>query len=210
VSDDPLGNSFTQNVTLGNGTTTIDNGALTLTQTLVPTGANAEWLVLDYQATGVGLIGGNPNITQSYSATGATSSLTVLSQFFFNWTVNGALINSITNGVFPETIEADPINPSLGNVFSYSGGGTDGNAPAMSWNLYDYVSPYSKIDGAGVDVGTATGFVFAGLVTNTSVPEPSSLVLAGIASVAVMIWKRSAGLWAVAAQPRRRRSASRQ
>ena len=39
VDDSPLGTSFTQNVLLGAGTTVLDAGELTLTQTLIPAGS---------------------------------------------------------------------------------------------------------------------------------------------------------------------------
>ena len=90
VDDSPLGTNFTQNVTLGNGATTLDHGELTLTQTLIPAGGGAEWLILDYQATGSGLIGGNANINWEYEATAQTAGSTDFDAWFFNWTVNGA------------------------------------------------------------------------------------------------------------------------
>jgi PEP-CTERM motif len=184
ISDDPAGNSFNGTVTLGAGTTTIDNGLLTLTQTLVPEGPNAEWLVLDYQATGNGLIGGNPGIYWNYTATGQTDGQTILSARFFNWTANGSFFNSIQPLGGDGNIEPDPLNPGLGNVFSVGSVANTGS----TWSLGAYLSPsYSYIGDAGINANTANGFVFAGLVTNAAVPEPSSLVLLGIASLGGLV-----------------------
>jgi hypothetical protein len=176
VQDSPLGSGFTQNVTLGPGTTTLDKGELTLTQSVVIAGPTSEWLVLDYQATGTGLIGANPNINWEYSAL-AQATTSNLTNWFFNWTVNGQFFNSITDNGPWSGVEPDPINPSLGNVFSYSGSFPAGT----SWDLFAQVSPYSYNGDSGVDVSTANGFVFAGLIANTSVPEPSSLCLGAVA-----------------------------
>jgi PEP-CTERM motif len=187
VQDSPLGTSFTQTVTLGAPSTVLDQGELTLTQTLVPAGPGSEWLVLNYQATGSYLIGGDPGINWEYEATGQTTSPTNLTLQFFNWTVNGSFINTINSSVWGQPIVADPLNPSLGNVFLITGAGVDPSTAQTSWPVFAQIDPYSLNDSGGDDTSTANGFVFAAMVTDATVPEPSSFMLASIASVAIAI-----------------------
>jgi hypothetical protein len=60
VSGDNAPNNYLQGVTLTPGTTTIDNGAVQITQTFVNAPGGAEWLVLDMLATN-GFLYGDPN-----------------------------------------------------------------------------------------------------------------------------------------------------
>ena len=93
-------------------------------------------------------------------------------------------MNSINhNGPWSGPIEPDPVNPSLGDVFSYKF-----SPPLMgtSWNLFAQIYPYSYDGDSGINVSTANGFVFGALISN-AVPEPSSLALGVLASVSVAI-----------------------
>jgi hypothetical protein len=178
VDDSPLGTSFSQNVTLGPGTTVLDQGELTLTQTLVSVSPGTQWIVLDYQATGGRLIGADPNINWEYSAIGKCTP-SIGAQWFFNWTIDGSFINSINEGGPWAEVGPDPINPALGNVFNYMG-----PLPAAgSFDMYAQIYPYSYNGASGVDISKANGFIFGGLITAAPVPEPSTLALCGIGGI---------------------------
>jgi hypothetical protein len=177
VQDSPLGTNFTQNVTLARGTTTLDSGEMTLTQTLVTSGPNSQWLLLDFEATNGGLLAGNPSGYFQINQSSQLSEPGNFTGFFNDWSVNGKPTGPISAfGGF--TTETNPINASLGLVY-----GSFFLDPTVRTSIgtYAFVSPYSLIASGGMDPNSVNGFTMGIQITN--VPEPSSLTLTAIGSV---------------------------
>jgi hypothetical protein len=185
VDDSPIGTNFSQNVTLSPGMTTLDQGEMTLTQSLFTTGPNTQWLVLDLEATGGRLLAGNLSGFWEISADAALSSPGGFTGVFGYWSVNGAPTNPINpwGSGFITDVEADPLNPSISPVF----GAEFANAIATGTTVLNLpqlivVSPYSHISAGGMNPNAVNGFVIGLQVTNSAVPEPSSLCLGLIAA----------------------------
>ncbi len=183
-------NTFGQTVTLSPGTTTIDGGALTLTQQIVDQ-SSGEWLILTVQATG----------SDIYSSTDADWSifasgidLTELSNgiaFYLDWGTNGVLANPTTGFGSIPLLGTNPITGS-GNVF---GGLLNGSAdgitqwPTPTGALLD---PFGIINDSGIAPPGLNEFQDAIEVAAAPVPEPSSLVMlaVGIAGFAALRRRR--------------------
>jgi PEP-CTERM motif-containing protein len=184
VDDSPIGTNFSQNVTLNPGMTTLDLGEMTLTQSLVTTGPNTQWLVLDLEATGGRLLAGNLSGFWEIGADAALAAPGGFTGVFGYWSVNGVPTNPINpfGGGFLGFVESDPVNPSISPVF----GEEFGHAIATGTTVLNlpglvFVSPYSHIAAGGMDPSAVNGFVIGLEVTNSqSVPEPSSLCLGAI------------------------------
>jgi hypothetical protein len=182
VTDSPLSTNFTQNVTLGASTTTLDAGEMMLTQTIIQDGPNAQWLILDFEATGSHLLAGDPNAYWDIDAVAPISAPGQISAWFSDWTVNGTWQNA-TSGIGGLITEPNPLGSNPANVF-----GSDTPPPwpvTTSFDTFTNVSPYSYISAGGMDTTTVNGFVMGSLLTSASVPEPSSVVLATIGGVTV-------------------------
>ena len=89
VDDSPISTDFSQTVTLGASMTTLDQGEMTLAQTLVSTGPNTQWLVLDFEATGGLLLAGNLGGYWAIDTDPALSSPAGFTGIFGYWSVNG-------------------------------------------------------------------------------------------------------------------------
>ena len=184
VDDSAIGTNFSQTVTLGPGTTTLTGEMMTLGQSLVTTGPNTQWLVLDFEATGGHLLAGNLSGFWSIGADAALAAPGGFTGVFGYWSVNGAPTNPINpwGSGFIDFVETDPLNPSIKPVFGYE----FGHAIASGTTVIDLpnltlVSPYSHISAGGMNPNAVNGFVIGLEVTNTqSVPEPSSLCLGAI------------------------------
>jgi hypothetical protein len=181
VDDSPLATNFTQDVTLAAGTITLDKGELTLTQSLIPAGPGLEWLVLDFQATGSHLLAGNPNVTWEITADMPVSSPGVIIGDFEDWTISGKCFDA-TSPLGSIQVRPNPLGTTPANVF----GNEAESVPVTTFNHGSiFVTPYKGIATAGMDPTAVNGFV-GGALLSSSVPEPSSAVLAGISGV-VMI-----------------------
>jgi len=184
IDDSPIGTNFSQTVTLSPGMTTLDQGEMTLTQSLFTTGPNTQWLVLDLEATGGRLLAGNLSGFWSIGADTALSAPVGFTGFFGYWSVNGAPTNPINPFLGITNIYTDPINPSIGLVYGsifpqpIASGTTSLALPNLT-----YVTPYSAISEGGMNPNAVNGFVTGLQVTNSSVPEPSSLCLGAIGAV---------------------------
>jgi hypothetical protein len=192
VDNSPLGTNFTQDVTLAAGTTTLDKGELTLSQTLISAGPGKEWLVLDFQATGSHLLAGNPGNNWEISAVAPVSSPGSVTQAFLDWTTEGVWYDArrpiLNVPVIPNPLGTDPAN-----VF---GPTTQPPWPANeSFNLFTRITPYDVISLGGLDPKAVNGYVMGGLLVS-SVPEPSSVVLAataGLVTIGVALGHRRKG-----------------
>jgi len=201
VDDSPIGTNFTQTVTLGTGMTTLDQGEMTLTQSLFSSGSNPQWLVLDFEATGGRLIAGNLSGTWMIGADTALSAPGGFTGVFSYWSVNGAPTNPITPiGVgFTSFVGTNPVDPSLSpvyvQIFPGSIKNSDPNTNLLELPDLLLFSPYSLfVSRGGMDVNADNGFVIGLQVTNSSVPEPSSLCLgaigAAVAGGVALGWRR--------------------
>jgi hypothetical protein len=182
VDNSPLGTNFTQGVTLGAGTTTLDKGELTLTQTLIPDGPGQEWLVLDFQATGSYLLAGNLGGPWEISAVAPVSSPGLVTQAFLDWTTDGVWYDA-TRPILNIPVIPNPLGTDPANVF-----GPTSQPPwqaNVNFNLFADITPYDDISAGGLNPNAVNGFVMGGLLVS-SVPEPSSVALAAIGGV-VMI-----------------------
>jgi hypothetical protein len=189
VDDSPNGTNFTQTVTLGSSMTTLDQGEMTLAQTVVSTGPGVQWLVLDFQATGSLPLAGNPNGFWAIDANPALSSPSGFTGVFGYWTVNGAPsspINSITSAGpgFLNSVGTDPLNPSISPVYAEEfGSAIVSGTTSLPLDLL-FFDPYSDfITEGGMNPSAINGFVVGIQVTNSAVPEPSSLCLGAIGVV---------------------------
>jgi hypothetical protein len=182
VDDSPLGTDFNQTIPLGNGTTTLQ-ADMTVTQTVVSTGPNTQWLVLDFEATG-GMPLAIPNDYWSIGANLPLSSPSGFTGAFGYWSVNGAPTNPIYpfGSGFIADVGTDPLNSSISPVYAliFPSSIVNGTTSLDLPNLL-FSSPYSFISSGGMDVSAVNGFVIGIQVTNTTaVPEPSSLCLAAL------------------------------
>ncbi len=188
VDDSPINTNFSQTLTLGPGTTTLDQGEMTLSQTLVSTGPGVQWLVLDFEATGGRLLAGDLNGFWSIGADTALSSPGGFTGVFGYWSVNGAPSSPITpipTFGFVGNVETDPLNPSISPVYGeeFPGPIVSGTTSLALPNLVSF-DPFSYYIGqGGMNANAINGFVIGIQVTNASVPEPSSLCLGAIGAI---------------------------
>ena len=181
VTDSPLGTTFSQDVTLGAGTTVLDHGELTLTQTIIQAGSDAQWLILDFEATGGKPLAGDINADWEIDAFAPVSAPGSVSAWFGDWSVNGVLFNA-TTGFGGLISQPNPLGSNPANVFGVTG---EPFPVTTTFESVTAVSPYSYISAAGMDPGTVNGFTMGSLLTPASVPEPSSLALATIGALAL-------------------------
>ena len=184
VDDSPINTNFTQTLTVSPGTTTsLDQGEMTVSQTLVSTGPSTQWLVLDFEATGGRLLAGNLSGYWSVGADLPLSSPGGFTGVFGYWSVNGAPsspINPIPVSGFIENVETDPLNPNISPVYGEEfGGPIVSGTTSLALSPLVYFDPYSYFIGlGGMNANAINGFVIGMEVTNASVPEPGSLALA--------------------------------
>jgi hypothetical protein len=169
-------NNFSQNVTLGVGSTSLDSGALTLTQTLVNEPGGAQWLVLDYQITGSGPIAGNTGAAWELAAVVPLSGQPNSLGFYLDWGVNGVLDTAsgtlFTPGLNPVTGTGQVFVNSTLCLYASCGYINPSN---NTLDFFAHISPYSDLGSAGINTATANEFQI-GVETQT-VPEPASLTL---------------------------------
>jgi hypothetical protein len=186
VDDSPNSDNFTQTVTLGAGMTTLDQGEMTLAQTVVSTGPGVQWLVLDFEATGGSLLAGNLSGDWAIDADPALSSPSGFTGVFGYWSVNGVQSSSIApfaNG-FLTQIETDPLNSNISPVYGEEfGSAIVSGTTSLPLDLL-FLDPYSSfISEGGMNPNAINGFVIGIQVTNSAVPEPSSLCLGALGAV---------------------------
>lgn len=178
--------NFSQNVTLSSGSSSIDSGTLTLTQSVAPGPNGAEWFILDYQAASNTVIAGNTSNYWELQAFVPMAQPDNSLGFYFDWGLNGTLYSATTGGPFTG-IATNPVTGS-GSVFA--------NSSLCSYNSCGYINttnntvdffvslnPYSLISGSGISLSAANEFQIGVLAQPVApVPEPAtlSLLLSGV------------------------------
>ena len=197
---------FSQTIPLANGTYSVDNGLMTVTETIVPVNSTQEWLVLDFNTISGGSVAGNINAYWDFSDSGVqfTEPWRFMNYFSY-WTTDGVATPNIVpfGGGGLGVVNPNPLDPALGEVF----GGVpnqiypSGSSPTYTSDLtqpsfdLDDVSPFSFVTNGNVPT-TVNGFVaaleFEGAQPFTSTPEPSSLALCtiGLCTLAGGSWWR--------------------
>lgn len=143
-------NNFTQTVTLNPGTTLIDGGTLSFTQSIVDQNGG-EWLVFDFQTTDGANVAGNQNahweIEENNIRLVKFSNWT---ERYFDWGTNGVLAN-------PTTIPPSFAEPGLSlatNPITGSGTVFLRTVTISDTIFLDYdvtVTPFSSLSMTGID-----------------------------------------------------------
>ena len=211
VSGTNAPNTFSTNVPLTLGTTTIDNGALNLTASLTNEASGAEWLVLHYST-----VSGSP-IASSVNGPWELQAFVPLSNpanglgFYVDWSSNGTLLTPTESTIGNTTLGTNPITGS-GTVFV-------NNTPCPYASCM-YINTSNKT----VDYFAATSDFAGGLGSNPasfltandfeigvelqpvsveSIPEPGTIAIFGsaLAGLGVVRLRRRAKSWLVPHQP---------
>ncbi len=139
----------------------VDNGAVKIWQTQVPTGANSEWDVFYMQTTSGGPLANNINgywnIVMNYVLSAAVNFDAVVQQ----WVVNGTAVGPLTNGIGSICCAATS-NPILPGP-SYFNSGFNVPYPAGPFSNWQqvFVTPYNLVTNGGINPNAANGFYFA-------------------------------------------------
>jgi PEP-CTERM motif len=189
--------SFTNTVQLTPGTTLLDNGALSLTISIVPTSGGAEWLVFNYSTTSGGAIS-QPGQNWSLSQNGlvALQPLNFIGSYA-QFNNNGTAITP-SYSVFGQTIEANPVPGFVGTGQGASGFASP-DGPGPFFNLGAFADPFSQVapslgNTQLVINGWEQALEFAPQVA--AVPEPSTwaMMILGFAGIGFLAHRRkSAG-----------------
>lgn len=190
VDDTPVGSDFTGNFTVQSGvgnTTALPSLDMTLTESLYTTAPGTQWLVLDFEATGGKLLAGNLDGFWEVGATLPLASPSGFTGVFGYWSVNGvpsSPINGFVGGFLDYPNQTDPVNPSIYPVYAliFPSAIASGTTSLPLSSLL-YFSDYSYyLSQGGMNPNAVNSFVIGMEVSNTSVPEPSSLCLAAAAA----------------------------
>jgi hypothetical protein len=187
--------SFSNTVTLEDGTTAIDGGAIDLTISIVPDGS-AEWLVFTYQTTtpGAPLMSDTSDDWNVYE-TGLDAAVSTDFEGAY-----AAFLDSSGNAITPSssvfggyTVMANPV-PGGAGIGQGSVGFTDDNTPGPYFALGAYIDPFDYLDATGIPSADVDGFVQAleFAPTTAAVPEPGSLslVCTGLVGLAGLAFRR--------------------
>ncbi len=172
--------NFNDSVTVLPGTSTLDGGLLSLTQTIVVNG-NSDWLNLNFEANR-GLLASNLAAAWEIDVEGVQlSSPAYLTGIMVYWTVNRAPAEPIHPFLVFSPVGPNPLSPSGQEAYVRSFAISPGSPLYSSIGEFASISRYNAISEGGMNPSTVNGFDLA--IRITSVPEPSSLVLAGIGGI---------------------------
>lgn len=170
--------TFTASTTFSSTPVVVNNGRLRVWQEQAPTGSNGEWDIFYFETVGGGPLAGNFgaewNIVIGYTLTKAVIFDGVANQFLANGTPLGPVSN--IGGICCAATTSPIFN---GPQFYNPGGGTIPAGPQNNWRQI-FISPYSFLSSAGVDINRANQFKFALHFTVPQArPAISSVISAG-------------------------------
>jgi hypothetical protein len=163
--------SFTNTVTLTPGTTLLDNGAVSLTISIVPDAASSEWLVFNYSTTSGGALG-QPSNNWSLNEVGLDAGVAVnftaaYSEFLHNGTVL-APGSSIFGGY---SVEANPV-PGMTGTGLGAGGFTAPFDSGPLGSLGAFINPWSLLNNTGINSTQVNGYMQALQFSPAAAPPP--------------------------------------
>jgi uncharacterized protein (TIGR03437 family) len=153
--------TFTSTATFSSTPVLIDNGAVQVYETQVPTAANAEWDIFYMKTVDGGPLANNISALWQIVIEYEISQPVNFDQVVQQWLVSGTPVSPLTNGIGTICC-ASTTNPILPGA-SYYGSGFTTPLPAgeqTAWRQI-YVTPYSLVTNGGIDPNTANEFYFA-------------------------------------------------
>jgi hypothetical protein len=187
--------SFSNTVTLQNGTTAIDGGAIDLTISIVPDGSS-EWLVFTYQSStpDTPLMSNTSDDWNVYETGLDAAVATDFDRAYAAFLDSSGNAITPTSSIFPGySVIPNPV-PGGAGIGLGTGSFTDDNPAGPYFALGAYIEPFDYLDsGAGIPSANVDGFVQALEFSPTSaVPEPASLslVCTGLVGLAGLAFRR--------------------
>ncbi len=153
--------NYTNTVTFSSTPVLIDNGAVQVYETQVPTAANAEWDIFYMKIVDGGPLANDISAYWSIVIQYEITQPVVFDQVVQQWLVSGTPVSPLTNGIGTICC-ASTSNPILPGA-SYYNSGFSVPLPAgeqTAWKQI-YVTPYSLVTNGGINPNTANEFYFA-------------------------------------------------